>query len=332
MTLITIADCIRFFDIYAFYRRKITKSQVAIITYHRTGPKNDNWSLEPTTTYLFKQQMEYFLKHYEIISLAELARHLREGKSLPQRAVIITFDDGYIDTYLYAYPFLKEHHIPATIFLTTGPINNNTLFWWDKVGYIIQHVKIGEYNLNELGNFSLYSDNDRSRVQAEIIEALKLINEDRKCYLIDKLFDISGVDIPSNLTKGHILSWDQVKDMSNNGISFGAHTVNHPILTNMPLKQAEWEIIQSKRDIENVLNKDVNAFSYPNGDFNLNLISIVKESGFDHAVSFAKGKFITLNDNIYALVRFPPHDSFSLFKFDQCGLLGDLRKLVNTGR
>jgi peptidoglycan/xylan/chitin deacetylase (PgdA/CDA1 family) len=332
MTVVTIADCVKFFDIYAFLRRKITKSQVAIITYHRICPKNNNWSLEPTPPHLFRQQMEYFLKHYELISLIELVRRLLEGKNLPQKAVIITFDDSYTDTYLYAYPFLKEHHIPATFFLTTGPIKNNTLFWWDKVGYIIQHMKISEFNLFELGNFLLSSDKDRLRVQANITEALKLINEDRKSFLINKLLDISGVDIPSNLTKELILSWDQVKDMSNNGITFGAHTVNHSILTNMPLKQAEWEITQSKRDIENVLNKDINLFSYPNGDFNFDLISIIKESGFDCAVSFGKGKFITFNDNVFALIRFPPHNNFSLFKFDQCGLLVDLRKLLNIGR
>ena len=332
ITSATIADSIRFLDIYAFFRRKIAKSQVAIITYHRVGPKNDDWSLEPTPPHLFKQQMEYYFKNYEIISLDELAQYIREGKSLPPKAIAITFDDGYLDNYLYAYPFLKAHHIPATIFLITGHVESNTLFWWDKIGYILHHMNISQFNLNELGNFSLHPNKDKSRVHSEIADALKLISEDRKCFLINKLSEISGVDIPSNLAKGLILSWDQIKEMSNNGISFGAHSVNHPILTNIPLKRAKWEIIQSKIDIENVLNKDVSAFSYPNGNYNTELISIVKESGFNCAVSFTPGKFVSLNDNIYALDRFPPRDNFRLFKFDQCGLLGDLKRLINIGR
>lgn len=326
------ADRIRFLDIYAFLRRKITRSQVAIITYHRVGPKNDNWSLEPTTLHLFKKQMEYFLKNYEIIALDKLAQCIREKKSLPEKAITITFDDGYLDNYVYAYPFFKEHHIPATIFLTTGHIESNTLFWWDKIGYILQHMNMSQINLNELGNFSLDSDMDVPRVQSEIADALKLISDDRKCFLMNRLSEISGVDIPPDIAKELILSWDQIKEMINNGIDFGAHSVNHPILTNMPLKQAKWEIIQSKKDIENVLRKDVNAFSYPNGDFNTELMSIVKESGFNCAVSFAPGKFINLKDNIYALNRFTSRDNYGFFKFDQCGLLEDLRTLINIGR
>jgi peptidoglycan/xylan/chitin deacetylase (PgdA/CDA1 family) len=255
-----------------------------------------------------------------------------EGKSLPQKAVAITFDDGYLDNYLYAYPFLKEHHIPATIFLTTGPIESNTLYWWDKIGYIIAHTSISQFNLSELGNFSLHSQKDKSRIQEEITEALKLVREDRKDFLISQLSKISGVEIPLNVAKGLILSWDQIKDMSNNGISFGAHTVNHPILTNIPLERARWEIIQSKIDIENVLNKNVSLFSYPNGDFNADIISIVKESGFICAVSFTRGKCVNLNDNIYTLGRFAPRDNLQLFKFEQCGLMSDLQTLTNIGR
>ena len=183
----TISDYIRFLDIYAFFRRKITKSQVVILTYHRVCPENDNWSLQSIKPQLFKQQMEYILKKYEIISLHKLAKYICEEKSLPQKAIIITFDDGYLDSYLYAYPILKEHHIPATIFLATGYIESNRLFWWDEIGYIIQHMNISQFNLNELGNFSLYSNEDKPRVQAEITAALKLVSEDRKSFLIKKL-------------------------------------------------------------------------------------------------------------------------------------------------
>jgi peptidoglycan/xylan/chitin deacetylase (PgdA/CDA1 family) len=329
---VTLADRLKFLDAYAFFRGRITESQVAIITYHRVGPKNNNWSLEPTSPHLFKQEMEYFLRNYEIIALDKLVQYIREKKYLPKKAIVFTFDDGYLDNYLYAYPFFKEYHIPATIFLATGHIGSNTLFWWDKIGYILHHMKMSQLNLDGLGNFSVGSDRDIPRVQSEIAGALKLVSDERKCFLMNRLSEISGIDVPPAAAKGLILSWDKIKEMSNNRIDFGAHSVNHPILTNMPLTQAKWEITQSKKDIENVLNKYVSAFSYPNGDFNSELVSVVKESGFNCAVSFTPGKFASLKDNIYALNRFTSRDNLGLFKFDQCGLLVDLRTLKHIGR
>ncbi len=288
--------------------------------------------MEPTPQHIFKQQMEYFLNTYEIISLDQLAQYIREKKSLPPKAVAITFDDGYLDNYLYAYPFLKAHHIPATIFLATGYIEANKLFWWDKIGYLLKHSNQRQFHLDELGEFSLVSDIDVPRIQSKIATPMKALSEDRRSFLINKLSEISGADIPPDLTKGIILSWDRIKEMSNDGISFGAHSVNHPVLTNIPLSHARWEIKQSKTDIETVLNKNVSAFAYPNGDYNTDLISVVKESGYDCAVSFTPGKFLRPEDNIYALNRFPAWGNFKLFKLDQCGLLNDLRALINTGR
>jgi len=85
--------------------------------------------------------------------------------------------------------------------------------------------------------------------------------------------------------------------MNNDGITFGAHTVNHTILTNIPLEQAKQEIAQSKMDIENILGKEVNTFSYPNGDSNPELIKLVEEIGFSCAVCIHPLKLLNLNDN-----------------------------------
>jgi len=329
---LTIADYIRLLDIYAFLRRKITDSQVLILCYHRICPDNNDWSLESIHTQLFKQQIEYIVKKLDIISLDELVKCMYVKKGFPKKAAIITFDDGYLDNYLFAYPILKENHIPATIFLVTGPIESKGLFWWDKVGYIIKHMDRNTLDLDELGRFTFSSNRDKMIVLTQINESLKLVTEDRKNALIERLVTISGVDVPSDAAKEILLSWEQVREMSNNGITFGAHTVNHPILTNMPIAQAKWEVIQSKRDIENVLKHNVNLFSYPNGNFNNELISILKENGFKCAVSLHPRKFISSKSNVHALNRFPEASELRKFKGEICGLLVDLKTLIDWGR
>ena len=111
--LAAVANHSRFLDAYGFVRRKLTKSQVAILIYHRVSPKQDTWSLEPLSPQSFEMQMKYFCQNYEIISLDGLVECIKQGKPLPEKAVVITFDDGYKDNYCYARPILKKYHVPA---------------------------------------------------------------------------------------------------------------------------------------------------------------------------------------------------------------------------
>lgn len=326
------ANHLGFLDVYASLRRKLTKSQVAILMYHRVSPKQDNWSFEPINPQSFERQMQYFCRSCEILSLDKLAQYIQQGKSLPEKAVVITFDDGYKDNYLYAYPILKKYHVPATIFLATGHIGTSKLFWWDKVSYAIQHTRVEELGLNELGSHSLRSELDKSRVNSIVTERLKKSSDGEKNLLIEKLLQISGVDISADLGKELILSWDEVKEMSNGGIAFGAHSVSHPVLVNMPLEQAKWEIIQSKKDVEEKLAQPVTAFSYPNGDFNAELVNFIKESGFTCAVAVSPCKLITSRDNLYQLSRIAAMEDFNKFKVMFCGLWGDLKSILRWKR
>lgn len=312
-------------DAYALLRRKLTKSQVAILMYHRVSPKKDNWSLESLCARTFEKQMEYFCRSYEILSLNELAQYIQQRKSLPEQSVVITFDDGYKDNYLYAYPILRKYRIPATIFLTTGHIGTGNLFWWDKVSYAIRHTSVEQLSLDELGSHSLRSELDKSRANLIVTESLKKLPEERKNLLIDKLVQLSGAEIPVDLGRELISSWDEVKEMTKGDISFGAHSVSHPVLTNLPPEQAKWEIIQSKKDIEEKLGQRVTAFSYPNGDFNAELVKFVRESAFTCAVSISHNKLINPKERLYELSRIGATEDFNKLKVMLCGLWGDLQ-------
>jgi peptidoglycan/xylan/chitin deacetylase (PgdA/CDA1 family) len=322
-----------FLNGYAFFRRKFTKSQVAIFMYHRVSPRNDNWSYRPLSPQSFEEQIHYFCRNFEIISLVELTEYIRQGKSLPEKAVVITFDDGYKDNYLYAYPIIKKYHIPAMLFLTTGHIGKGNLFWWDKVSYIIQHAHINHINIDKLGSHPMQSEADKFQANYLIIERLKKIPEEEKNFLIEKLFNISGVvNIPSDVGQRLILSWDEVCEMNSDGIAFGAHSVSHPILINMPLEQAKWEIMQSKKDIEEKLGEEIGAFSYPNGDSNIEISEFVQESGFTCAVSVLPSKLVSLKDNPYELSRIEPIEDSNKFKAMFCGFGEDLLSIVRLFR
>jgi peptidoglycan/xylan/chitin deacetylase (PgdA/CDA1 family) len=313
-----------FLNTYAFLRRKLTRSQVAILLYHRVCPRNDNWSLRPLSPESFERQMEYFCRNYEIIRLDKLVEHIRQAKALPEKALVITFDDGYKDNYLYAYPILKKYHIPATIFLTTGHIGSSKLFWFDEIRYVIQLTPFSQLEFDKLGSYPLRTDIDKFRVSHIVIERLKKLPDERKRALIKKLINTCRVDIPANLGKGLLLSWGEVREMHDDGVAFGAHSVNHPVLTNLPLEEAKKEIIQSKKDIEEKLGQPVTAFSYPNGDFNPQIVEFTKDA-FACAVAVGMPKLITLKDSPYQLSRIITGEDFNKFNVVFSGLYQDLR-------
>jgi peptidoglycan/xylan/chitin deacetylase (PgdA/CDA1 family) len=321
------------FDLYAFLRSRLAKSHIAILVYHRVCPRTDEWSQE---SYLhvvdprsFEEQMRYIAREFRVLSLQEVAENVQSGKDFREKAAAVTFDDGYKDNYAYAYPILKKYGISATFFLATGYITDCRLFWWDRIAYILRHTSIKELRF-ESNRYSLLSDRDKSSATSLIIKGLKKLSWNKMDIWIQKLVTVCKVNIPADLASRLILSWKDIRKMESRDISFGAHSVNHPILTSMSLEQARLEIIQSKKDIENKLGKAVTAFSYPNGNFSPEIVETVRQSGFECAVSILNEKLICCKDNVYELNRIVASQDFTKFKAKICGLWGDLPKLAHN--
>jgi peptidoglycan/xylan/chitin deacetylase (PgdA/CDA1 family) len=260
---------------------------------------------------------------------------MKENRQLPNKVAVITFDDGYKDNYTYAFPILKKYNVPATIFLTTGYLNNGKLFWFDLVRYILWNTKLKQIELDNYGIISLNTVRIKKKSINKFGEYLKKIPDEKKNYLIKRIIKISKLNIPHNLGKDIILTWEEVKEMNQSGIDFGAHTLTHPILTRISKKKAMYEIIQSKKEIEKRLGKEVTTFCYPNGDyydFNTDIIEIVKESGFICAVSSISRKNPSKKD-LYSLGRISPWN-YDSFKYFASGIYYDTTSILNlfTGK
>jgi peptidoglycan/xylan/chitin deacetylase (PgdA/CDA1 family) len=111
-----------------------------------------------------------------------------------------------------------------------------------------------------------------------------------------------------------LLSWEQICEMSQNGIQFGAHSRTHPNLVELSTEQMREEIAGSKTDLENVLQQPIVAFAYPFGEWNDLVQSVTRESGFQSGFSALSG----LNINAappFALHRIEIQGTFSLPRF-----------------
>jgi len=194
----------------------------AILMYHSVAYNKIFFTVKPEN---FKKQMAYLKeKNYSVVRLAKIAEMLKNKEKIPEKTVVLTFDDSFEDNYFNVFPILKEYGFPATIFTATD--------------------FIGKEQRNESTGLLLKT-----------------------------------------------LNWEQIKEMHQSGlIDFEPHSCSHRELPIISPKEAQKEIINSKKVLEEGLNKQCRCFAYPRGKYNKDIINILKENGFLAAVTVNFGK------------------------------------------
>jgi peptidoglycan/xylan/chitin deacetylase (PgdA/CDA1 family) len=185
---------------------------------------------------------------------------------------VITFDDGYVDNFLFALPLLEKYKVPATIFVTTDYIGKDRELWWDElekkflgksetgwdVTQPILNQKCEKY-LNSHKKLKALGHKERSKISREARKNYRVVNQ------------------------------EELKKLSKSKyIEIGSHTVTHPQLSTLDDKNLSYEIAQSKKKLEQIIQKPVLSFSYPYGgltDIGENTPRIVEKSGFRCAVA-----------------------------------------------
>lgn len=324
-------------SLYFHVRTAATGYWATILAYHRIDdPARWPWAMPPVSPKDFEREMKLLKNKYETISLSNLVGYIREGLPFRNNLAVVTLDDGFRDNYLYAHPILAKYDIPATIFLATSRIGNRTLAWSDQINYACWHSPLDKIEMHGVGCFELAGAESRRRLAACMKSLIRAMPLDGRENAFVEFMNVLRVRLPERLGAEFMLSWDDVKEMRSNRISFGAHTVSHPKLTELDVALVEREICLSKRTIEEELDEPVSAFAYPYGsrsDYNTYIMTLVEKAGFECAVTLDHGIVGPLKGNV-GLFELPRISASRLerFEWDLSGLTSDLLRLTKPRR
>jgi peptidoglycan/xylan/chitin deacetylase (PgdA/CDA1 family) len=236
----------------------------------------------------FERQVAYLAANCRVMALDELVESVRTQRPIPPDAVAITFDDGYRDNYEFAFPILRKYDVPATIYLVGRYIGTGDRLWFDQVLDAFQRTSRSVLRYEPLDmSLPLATVEERGKAAFQVLGCLKRDSETERPASIRSLLASLGVKTPGN-DDPLMLDWSQVSEMARGGISFGSHTMTHPILTQMPIQRAWDEIVHSKSYLEERIQRPIRTFAYPNGtrdDYSPETVAAVRQAGYESAVT-----------------------------------------------
>jgi peptidoglycan/xylan/chitin deacetylase (PgdA/CDA1 family) len=296
----------------AVLRTAVTQSRAVVLRYHSVSDAPDRTDLYldqglAVSSKVFEEQIRFLSRRYTIVPLGDIVERLRQGRSPYRRALAITFDDGYRDNYIRAFPILRRYKATATFYLTSGCIDNRQVLWTAYLRYILTATQVKELRFTQPEVISLDLSGLAAREEAfkALVVRMKNIGTPERKALLAAVAEKLDVQDTSPL-KGMMMHWGELREMQRHGMSFGAHTISHPNLPNTSLEEAEREILGSKEMIEGHLGERVVHFSYPNGRGSSHLTEqikqLVRRAGFCSGVTSLSG-CIQQGDDLFALKR-----------------------------
>jgi len=252
----------------------------------------------------FEHLLVWLKKHFDCVPLMDILQPGIQRSERPK--VALTFDDGWRDNAVNAFPLLQKYQVPASIFLSTDFIGSRQRFWWESIGETLwkSHGEKARMHLIEclqqLGRPLpvLCDDPDvqrRSLALLHFLQNLKTLSPLELNRLTDECPQES---LPQ------ALDWHQVRFLEASGlVRFGPHGASHTILTSLDDQRLDEELRRSRDALQNGCNRPLPVYCYPNGDNDERVRQHVADQDFPFALGTDTGIYRGTADPL-ALPRF----------------------------
>jgi len=290
--LIGIAACFYYSGLVALARwlRRCSGQRLIILNYHRASGGN------------LRRHLLYLRHHYQLVHVEAGLEDLyapSQAEAHPGMRctpLALTFDDGYRDNYSYGYALACELQVPFAIYLIPDYVESGNYFWWQEGKRMVRRAQVHQASFKGR-SYSLENGEDRialarlidtrARYAASVAEREAFLTSTRETLAVpSQVLDEEKPSIP--------LTWEQIREMEASGwVSFGAHTMHHPILATLSdPSEIEYEVAECRNVLERQLGHPVRSFAYPVGQMqhlNNEICRTVQKAGYTWAVTTRYG-------------------------------------------
>jgi peptidoglycan/xylan/chitin deacetylase (PgdA/CDA1 family) len=258
---------------------------VTVVCFHRISNNTDH-SLPSMRLDVFHRLIKFFAKNYTVITLEDVFKQTSKPK------LIITFDDGYKDFISGALPILAHYNVPAIMNVVVQSVITGKTFWTQKISFIVnkkielkQDLKI---NINHKEICLNISIENSEACALELYELLKDLSVDQRTSIIDQLFIEVGDEI-----KVDFMDTNDLNVCIDNNVIIGSHSFSHESLSEtVDEKILHKEIFESKAELKESIDQNVEIFASPNGAENPKIIELASEAGYKY--------FLTTTYEVYS--------------------------------
>lgn len=281
----------------AGYFRSRQREGLAVITYHGVVPANFQ-RIDPgldgslVTAETFRRQLRLLKSNYKVISPEEMLTWCRKERELPPRAVLITCDDGLQNNVGEMLPILQDEGLQCLFFVTGASASEVPgMLWYQELLWLLLRAPSGKFQLDsdELHiSAVLDSPDDRRTLWGSMIRRLSRIDADSREHFLRAAHEHFGIERADSPLRRNfcLMTRIDLKTLVAGGMTIGAHTLTHPVLSEQPQQLALIEIVRSRALLESALGQKIWAFAYPFGQTDSvspQTISMVEEAGFTAA-------------------------------------------------
>ncbi len=257
--------------------------------YHRIADAREPHQFSPglisATPVDFDRQMRALSRRYRFISLDELLQIRRGERPSASRSLLLTFDEGYTDFQHHAWPVLRRHGIPVTVFVATAFPDTTTAFWWDELGHALTATLRRDQVRTSAGIFRLRTPRERAESERAVHALVRELAHEVAMGLVGEIIsqlDVSPLD-------ADVLGWEELRTLAKEGVTVAAHTHTHPRLTRLDVSSLEHELVVCQEMLRQKLGAAPPAIAYPVGDYGPVVVAAAKRAGFEIGFSTHRG-------------------------------------------
>jgi peptidoglycan/xylan/chitin deacetylase (PgdA/CDA1 family) len=293
-----------------YFRRSARNGELCVVTYHGVRPSgyvSSDALLDGglVSADKLRAQLRLLKTRYNVISPEHFLLWLRNDETLPPLSILVTCDDGLRNVITDMFPVLQAEGVRCLFFITGISVRKTSaMLWYEELHLLLQAAPEGEIHIDE-GDFhaSCLATKNRRNFWWDLVRKLSARDAEFRSQILQGLhqkFESSSARIAalrhsdSNYRRFFLLNVDELRALSAQGMTIGAHTMHHPLLSECSDACAQSEIAASQEQLQAAIGQEVWALAYPFGDpgsITARELALAKSANFSCAFMNVGGGF-----------------------------------------